>query len=122
MTARLYRQGHGAARASATRVLDQVGLDDAARRLVRSYSGGMRRRLDLGASLVAEPRLLLLDEPTTGLDPRSRMELWDTVRALAAAGTAVLLTTQYLDEADHLAGRMVIIDRGRVIADGHRPS
>ena len=85
---------------------------------MRGYSGGMRRRLDLGASLVGEPRLLLLDEPTTGLDPRSRIELWDAIRALVDHGTDVLLTTQYLDEADQLASRIVIIDHGRVIADG----
>ena len=99
-------------------MLDQLGLVDAADRLVRTYSGGMRRRLDLGASLVGQPRLLLLDEPTTGLDPRSRIELWDAIRALVEAGTDVLLTTQYLDEADQLADRIVIIDHGRVIADG----
>ena len=84
-------------------MLEQLGLVDAADRLARTYSGGMRRKLDLGASLVGAPRLLLLDEPTTGLDPRSRIELWDAIRALVAAGTDVLLTTQYLDEADHLA-------------------
>jgi ABC-2 type transport system ATP-binding protein len=118
MIARLYGQDRRAAHANADRVLDQLDLLDAADRLVRTYSGGMRRRLDLGASLVGAPRLLLLDEPTTGLDPRSRLELWDTIRGLADRGTDVLLTTQYLDEADHLAGRVVIIDRGRVIADG----
>ena len=84
----------------------------------RGYSGGMRRRLDLGASLVGAPRLLLLDEPTTGLDPRSRIELWEAIRSLVGLGTDVLLTTQYLDEADQLAGRVVIVDHGRVIADG----
>ena len=90
---------------------------------MRTYSGGMRRRLDLGASLVGAPRLLLLDEPTTGLDPRSRVELWDAIRALVDAGTDVLLTTQYLEEADQLADRIVIVDKGRGIADGHaRPS
>jgi ABC-2 type transport system ATP-binding protein len=118
MTARLYGQSRSAARASAGRVLEHLGLGDACERLVRTYSGGMRRRLDLGASLVGQPRLLLLDEPTTGLDPRGRIELWDAIRSLAADGTDVLLTTQYLDEADHLAGRIAIIDRGRVIADG----
>jgi ABC-2 type transport system ATP-binding protein len=89
------------ARANSGRVLEQLGLVDAADRLVRTYSGGMRRKLDLGASLVGAPRLLLLDEPTTGLDPRSRIELWEAIGALVAAGTDVLLTTQYLDEADH---------------------
>jgi ABC-2 type transport system ATP-binding protein len=118
MVARLYGQDRRTARANAARVLSQLDLDEAADRLVRTYSGGMRRRLDLGASLVGSPQLLLLDEPTTGLDPRSRLELWDAIHDLAAQGTDVLLTTQYLDEADRLAGRVVIIDRGRVIADG----
>jgi ABC-2 type transport system ATP-binding protein len=118
MVARLYGRGRRAASENAARVLEQLGLTDAADRLVRTYSGGMRRRLDLGASLVGAPRLLLLDEPTTGLDPRSRIELWDAIRDLVDNGTDVLLTTQYLDEADHLAGRIVIIDHGRVIADG----
>ncbi len=99
-------------------VLDQLGLDDAADRLVRTYSGGMRRKLDLGASLVGAPRILLLDEPTAGLDPRSRIELWDAIRALVAQGTDVLLTTQYRDEADQLASQVVIVDHGRVIAKG----
>jgi ABC-2 type transport system ATP-binding protein len=85
---------------------------------VRTYSGGMRRRLDLGASLVGEPKLLLLDEPTTGLDPRSRIELWDAIRRLVGQGTDVLLTTQYLEEADNLASHVVIIDHGRVVAAG----
>ena len=99
-------------------MLEQLGLGDDGDRLVRTYSGGMRRRLDLGASLVGAPRLLLLDEPTTGLDPRSRIELWDAIRALVAAGTDVLLTTQYLEEADQLAAQIVIVDHGRVIAQG----
>src|SRR5262249_30078368 len=103
---------------NAERVLKQMGLSDAGERLVKTYSGGMRRRLDLGASLVGAPRLLLLDEPTTGLDPRSRIELWDAIRGLVEQGTDVLLTTQYLDEAAHLATRIVIVDRGRAIADG----
>jgi ABC-2 type transport system ATP-binding protein len=118
MVARLYGQRRRAAQAGAQRVLEQLGLVEPADRLVRTYSGGMRRRLDLGASLVGQPRLLVLDEPTTGLDPRSRIELWDAIRTLVAAGTDVLLTTQYLDEADQLASRIVIIDRGRVIAEG----
>jgi ABC-2 type transport system ATP-binding protein len=118
MIARLYGQDRHQARASAAAVLEQLGLTEAGDRLVRTYSGGMRRRLDLGASLVGAPRLLLLDEPSTGLDPRSRIELWDAIRALVQQGTDVLLTTQYLDEADHLASRVVIIDHGRVIADG----
>jgi ABC-2 type transport system ATP-binding protein len=118
LVARLFGQDKRAARANAARVLDQLGLAEAADRLARGYSGGMRRKLDLGASLVGAPRLLLLDEPTTGLDPRSRIELWDAIRELVTQGTDVLLTTQYLDEADHLAGRIVIIDRGRVVAAG----
>jgi daunorubicin resistance ABC transporter ATP-binding subunit len=118
MVARLFGHGRHAAREAADTVLGQLGLSDAGDRLVRNYSGGMRRRLDLGASLVGRPRLLLLDEPTTGLDPRSRLELWDAIRALVAAGTDVLLTTQYLEEADQLADHVVIVDRGRAIATG----
>jgi ABC-2 type transport system ATP-binding protein len=118
MVARLFGHGRAGAAAAARTVLAQMGLDEAADRLVRGYSGGMRRRLDLGASLVGAPRLLLLDEPTTGLDPRSRIELWHAIRALVRAGTDVLLTTQYLDEADQLADRVAIIDRGRAIATG----
>jgi ABC-2 type transport system ATP-binding protein len=118
MVARLFGASAGDARRDAAAVIEQMGLTDAADRLVRTYSGGMRRRLDLGASLVARPRLLLLDEPTTGLDPRSRLELWDVIRSLVANGTDVLLTTQYLDEADHLASQIAIIDHGRVIASG----
>ena len=118
MVARLYGARRRAARDSADEVLGQLGLTDAGDRLVRTYSGGMRRRLDLGASLVGAPRLLLLDEPSSGLDPRSRVELWDAIRALGAAGTDVVLTTQYLEEADQLSGRIVIVDRGRVIAEG----
>jgi ABC-2 type transport system ATP-binding protein len=118
MVARLFGRSHRDARSGAVAVLDRMGLNDAADRLVRTYSGGMRRRLDLGASLVGRPRLLLLDEPTTGLDPRSRLELWEVIRGLVADGTDVLLTTQYLDEADHLASRVAIIDHGRVVASG----
>ena len=118
MVARLFGQSRKAAKASAVAVLDQLGLSDDGDRLARTYSGGMRRRLDLGASLVGAPRLLLLDEPTTGLDPRSRIELWDAIRTLVNAGTDVLLTTQYLDEADHLASQVVIIDHGRSVATG----
>ena len=95
-----------------------MDLVEAADRLAKTYSGGMRRRLDLGASLVGSPRLLLLDEPTTGLDPVSRNEVWDAVHAMSASGTDIVLTTQYLDEADHLAATIVIIDGGRVIAQG----
>jgi ABC-2 type transport system ATP-binding protein len=118
MVARLYGHDRRAARTSAAQVLEQLGLAEAANELVRTYSGGMKRRLDLGASLVGAPRLLLLDEPTTGLDPRSRIELWDAIRALVESGTDVLLTTQYLDEADQLAGQIAIIDHGRTIAAG----
>ncbi len=118
MVARLSGASASDARRAATAVIEQMGLSDAADRLVRTYSGGMRRRLDLGASLVARPRLLLLDEPTTGLDPRSRLELWDVIRSLVTNGTDVLLTTQYLDEADHLASQIAIIDHGHVIASG----
>jgi ABC-2 type transport system ATP-binding protein len=118
MVARLFGQDQRAARASSAEVLDRLGLAEDGDRLVRTYSGGMRRKLDLGASLVGSPRLLLLDEPTTGLDPRSRAELWDAIRSMVERGTDVLLTTQYLDEADHLAGRVVIIDHGRAVATG----
>jgi ABC-type multidrug transport system ATPase subunit len=98
--------------------LELMSLTEAGGRLVKTYSGGMRRRLDLGASLVGSPRLLLLDEPTTGLDPGSRNEVWDAIGAMGRGGTDMLLTTQYLDEADHLAAHIVIIDEGRVIAEG----
>jgi ABC-2 type transport system ATP-binding protein len=118
LVARLFGQDARSARANSDRVLRQLGLSEAAGRLARTYSGGMRRKLDLGASLVGAPRLLLLDEPTTGLDPRSRIELWDAIRALVEQGTDVLLTTQYLDEADHLASRIVIIDHGRAVEAG----
>ena len=118
MVARLYGQGRAEAVASGQRILEQMDLAEAADRQVRTYSGGMRRRLDLGASLVGSPRLLLLDEPTTGLDPGSRNEVWDTVHAMSQGGTDIVLTTQYLDEADHLATTIVIIDGGRVIAQG----
>jgi ABC-2 type transport system ATP-binding protein len=118
MVGRLFGQDRAAARASAAAVLERFELADAADELARTYSGGMRRKLDLGASLVGSPRLLLLDEPTTGLDPRSRIELWDAIRALVGQGTDVLLTTQYLDEADHLASHIVIVDHGRAVAAG----
>ena len=107
-----------AARARADELLEVFGLADAGGRQVRTYSGGMRRRVDIAASLVAIPELLFLDEPTTGLDPRSRNQVWELVRRIAAEGTTVLLTTQYLDEADRLAERMAVIDHGRVIAEG----
>jgi oleandomycin transport system ATP-binding protein len=106
------------AKARARELLAEFSLDDAADRAAKTYSGGMRRRLDLAASLVGRPRLLYLDEPTTGLDPRGRTELWDLIRGLVAGGVTVLLTTQYLDEADQLADDIVVIDHGRVIATG----
>jgi daunorubicin resistance ABC transporter ATP-binding subunit len=118
LVARLFGLDKRAATAAATEVLERLLLTDDADRLVRTYSGGMRRRLDLGASLVGRPRLLLLDEPTTGLDPRTRQELWTAIRELVADGTDVLLTTQYLEEADQLARDVVIVDHGRVIAAG----
>src|ERR671910_1838034 len=119
MAARLFGLDRRAAKHNAARALEQLGLEEKdAGRLVRTYSGGMRRKVDLGASLVGTPRLLLLDEPTTGLDPRSRIELWEAIRSLVEQGTDVLLTTQYLDEADHLASRIVIVDHGRSIAAG----
>jgi ABC-2 type transport system ATP-binding protein len=107
-----------AARSRAAELLEAFGLADAAGRQVMTYSGGMRRRLDIAASLVAIPEILFLDEPTTGLDPRGRNDVWELVRRIAAAGTTVLLTTQYLDEADRLADRLAVIDHGRVIAEG----
>jgi daunorubicin resistance ABC transporter ATP-binding subunit len=106
------------ARARASELLEQFDLVEAAGRIVRQYSGGMRRRLDLAASLVARPAVLFLDEPTTGLDPTSRARMWDVIRELVADGATILLTTQYLDEADELADRIVVIDHGRVIAGG----
>jgi oleandomycin transport system ATP-binding protein len=115
---RLLGMTRPAARQRAAQLLRQFELSDAAGRAVKTYSGGMRRRLDLAASLVAEPPLLYLDEPTTGLDPRARAELWDLIRGLVAGGTTVLLTTQYLDEADELTDEIVVIDHGRVIATG----
>jgi ABC-2 type transport system ATP-binding protein len=107
-----------AARQRAAELLDAFGLAEAAGRQVLTYSGGERRRIDIAASLVAIPEILFLDEPTTGLDPRSRTQVWELVRRIAAGGTTVLLTTQYLDEADRLAGRLAVIDHGRVIAEG----
>ena len=106
------------ARARAVELLDAFGLADAAGRLVKHYSGGMRRRLDIAASIVVTPELMFLDEPTTGLDPRSRNQVWDIIRAMVTAGTTILLCTQYLDEADQLADGIAVIDHGRVIAEG----
>ncbi|NLU81363.1 ATP-binding cassette domain-containing protein [Rhodococcus sp. HNM0569] len=115
---RLYGYSRRSARARADQLFAAFGLEDAAGRQVKNYSGGMRRRLDIAASIIVTPRLIFLDEPTTGLDPRSRNQVWDIVRALVAGGTTVLLTTQYLDEADQLAGRIAVIDHGKVIAEG----
>ncbi|QGV79985.1 ATP-binding cassette domain-containing protein [Streptomyces ficellus] len=117
MFGRLFHLGGRRARSRATELLERFGLTEAADKGVDGYSGGMRRRLDLAASMILAPRVLFLDEPTTGLDPRGRGEVWDAVRALVAGGTTVLLTTQYLEEADKLASRVTVIDRGRAIAD-----
>jgi ABC-2 type transport system ATP-binding protein len=115
---RLYHLSWPRARNRATELLEQFGLSDAADRGAKTYSGGMQRRLDLAASLVGQPKVLFLDEPTTGLDPRSRLGMWDIIRSLVADGTTLLLTTQYLDEADELANEIVVIDHGLVIAAG----
>lgn len=118
MLARLWGFSRMQARSRAEELLHAFHLEDAARRQVKNYSGGMRRRLDIAASIIITPELLFLDEPTAGLDPRSRNQVWSIVRALVAEGTTVLLTTQYLEEADHLCERIAVIDRGRVIAEG----
>jgi ABC-2 type transport system ATP-binding protein len=118
MVGRLFGLSRRGAKSAAVKVLDQMQLTGDADRLVRTYSGGMRRRIDLGISLVGAPRLLVLDEPSTGLDPGSRIQLWEAIRGLVVTGTDVLLTTQYLDEADRLASDIVIIDHGTVIAAG----
>ncbi len=118
MVGRLYHLGRAASQARARELLVQFRLDDAADRPAKTYSGGMRRRLDLAGALVARPPVLFLDEPTTGLDPRSRTEMWDVLKDLVAGGTSLLLTTQYLDEADLLADNIVVIDKGRKIAEG----
>jgi ABC-2 type transport system ATP-binding protein len=118
MFGRLFHLGVSTARRRADELLDQFGLTDAGGRAAKTYSGGMRRRLDIAASMILAPAVLFLDEPTTGLDPRGRSEVWQAVRALVAGGTSVLLTTQYLDEADQLADRISVIDTGRVIAEG----
>jgi ABC-2 type transport system ATP-binding protein len=118
MIGRLYHLGRRASRDRARQLLEQFGLADAGDRPVRTYSGGMRRRLDLAGALVAEPAVLFLDEPTTGLDPRSRRGMWDVIRELVGRGTTLLLTTQYLEEADLLADNIIVIDHGRAIAEG----
>ena len=118
MVGRLYGSARSVAAVRGRELLEQFDLVDAAKRPVKTYSGGMRRRLDLAAALVAKPPVLFLDEPTTGLDPRSRLDLWDVIETLVGEGATVLLTTQYLDEADRLADRIAVIDHGRVIAEG----
>jgi ABC-2 type transport system ATP-binding protein len=118
MFGRLHHLGARHARVRADELLERFGLTDTGRKQVRAYSGGMRRRLDLAASLITDPEVLFLDEPTTGLDPRGRAEVWASVRSLTGGGTTVLLTTQYLEEADQLADRVCVVDGGRVIADG----
>ncbi|GAA0668754.1 daunorubicin resistance protein DrrA family ABC transporter ATP-binding protein [Streptomyces thermocarboxydovorans] len=118
LLARLLGHGKPAARTRAAQLLEAFGLTEAAGKQVKHYSGGMRRRIDIAASILNTPDLLFLDEPTTGLDPRSRNQVWDIVRAVVAHGTTVLLTTQYLDEADQLASRIAVIDHGKVIAEG----
>jgi ABC-2 type transport system ATP-binding protein len=116
--ARLLGLGRAEAKRKSEELLEEFGLTDAAKRPISKFSGGMRRRLDLAASLIAQPPLIFLDEPTTGLDPRTRAQMWDTIRRLVATGSTVLLTTQYLDEADQLADRIAVIDRGMVVAEG----
>jgi len=118
MVGRLYHLPAHESRARAKTLLDRFDLSDAADRTAKTYSGGMRRRLDLAASLVGRPQVLFLDEPTTGLDPRSRLEMWDVIRELVSDGTTLMLTTQYLEEADRLADSIVVIDDGQVIAEG----
>jgi ABC-2 type transport system ATP-binding protein len=118
MVGRLYHLGGSQSRTRADALLERFDLVESGRRLVRTYSGGMRRRLDLAAALVARPPVIFLDEPTTGLDPRSRLGLWETIEGRVAEGTTVLLTTQYLDEADRLADQIAVIDHGLVIAEG----
>jgi ABC-2 type transport system ATP-binding protein len=115
---RLLGLGRAEARQKAGELLEEFGLTEAAKRPLKNFSGGMRRRLDLAASLIAQPPLLFLDEPTTGLDPRTRAQMWDTIRRLVKTGSTVLLTTQYLEEADQLADRIAVIDRGHVVAEG----
>ena len=118
MVGRLYHLGRERSRARANELLERFDLVEAGERPVKAYSGGMRRRLDLAGALVAEPPVLFLDEPTTGLDPRSRLGMWEVIADLVAGGTTLLLTTQYLEEADRLADRIAVIDHGQVIAEG----
>jgi len=118
MVGNLYHLPKAQVKKRTNEILEQFGLTEAANRTVKTYSGGMRRRLDLGASLIAHPKVLFLDEPTTGLDPRTRLDLWGTIRQLVKEGTSILLTTQYLEEADGLADKIAVIDHGKVIAEG----
>jgi ABC-2 type transport system ATP-binding protein len=118
MIGRLYHLGRKASRERARELLAQFRIEDAGDRMAKTYSGGMRRRLDLAGALVADPPVLFLDEPTTGLDPRGRTDMWDVIQGLVAGGTSLLLTTQYLEEADRLADNIVVIDHGKVIAEG----
>ena len=118
MFGRLYHLSNAAAQARATELLEQFSLSDDARRPIKTFSGGMRRRLDLAASLIIKPRVLFLDEPTTGLDPRGRQEMWGVIEGLVSEGVTLLLTTQYLEEADQLADKIAVVDHGRVIAEG----
>ncbi|WP_204911047.1 ATP-binding cassette domain-containing protein [Microlunatus spumicola] len=118
MVGRLYHLGRRRSRERALELLEQFGLGDAANRPAKTYSGGMRRRLDLAGALVADPEVIFLDEPTTGLDPKARLDMWEVIASLVAGGTTLLLTTQYLEEADRLADEIVVIDHGKVIARG----
>ncbi|MER5479886.1 ATP-binding cassette domain-containing protein [Streptomyces sp. NPDC002734] len=118
MVGRLYQMGRRAAKVRANELLEQFHLTDAADRITKNYSGGMRRRLDLAAALVVRPPVMFMDEPTTGLDPRNRLQLWDVIKDLVSGGTTLLLTTQYLEEADHLAHDIAVVDHGKVIARG----
>jgi ABC-2 type transport system ATP-binding protein len=118
LMARLYRLSFASAKKRAEQLIEQFDLVDAANRQVKTYSGGMKRRIDLAMSLIASPPIIFLDEPTTGLDPRSRLAMWEMIKALAKSGTTILLTTQYMDEADRLADSIVVIDNGKVIAEG----
>jgi ABC-2 type transport system ATP-binding protein len=118
LMADLHHLGHAEGRRRAAALLDRFGLADVAKKPAATYSGGMRRRLDLAMTLVGDPRLIFLDEPTTGLDPRARRDVWQIIRGLAAGGVTIFLTTQYLDEADHLADRIAVLDQGRIVAEG----
>ncbi|HUC89772.1 MAG TPA: ATP-binding cassette domain-containing protein [Patescibacteria group bacterium] len=118
MTGRLYGLGRAESKKRATNLLERFNLTEAGHRPVRTYSGGMRRRLDLGASLIGQPKILFLDEPTSGLDPKTRLDLWDIIRELISNGTTILLTTQYLEEADELADKISVMDNGKIIAHG----